>query len=97
MPNPKNGTITTDVAKSVESFKAGRLNFKSQPDHGMIRMKVAKVNMESDKIKENVLALLKAVNTEVKRLSSTPFKQVTIKPTMGSSIKLDVSDIIKQI
>jgi large subunit ribosomal protein L1 len=97
MPNPKNGTITTDIAKSVESFKAGRLNFKSQPDHGVIRMKVAKVNMDSEKIKENVLALLKSVNTEVKKMTATPFKQVSIKPTMGSIIKLDISDIMRQV
>ncbi|MFS8130911.1 MAG: 50S ribosomal protein L1 [Candidatus Dojkabacteria bacterium] len=97
MPNPKNGTITTDIAKSIESFKAGRLNFKSVPDQGLVRMKVAKVDMGAEKIQENVLALLKAVHTEVKRMSSTPFKQVTIKPTMGSSIKLDVSDIMKQM
>jgi large subunit ribosomal protein L1 len=97
MPNPKNGTITTEIGKSVSSFKAGRSNFKSQQDHGTIRMKVANVNMTPEQIKENIVAVLKAVMIEVKKLSNNPFKQVIVKPTMGSSISLDSSDIMKQI
>lgn len=97
MPNPKNGTITTDIAKTVQSFKAGRLNFKSVPEQGSIKLKVAKVDMGADKIKENILAVLKGVFQEAKRLSANPFKQVIVKPTMGSSIKLDVSDIIRSL
>lgn len=97
MPNPKNGTVTMDIAKAVQSFKAGRLNFKSIPDQGAIRLKVAKVDMPADSINENIMALLKAVHSEAKKLSSNPFKRVTVSPTMGAGLKLDVNDIISNI
>jgi len=97
MPNPKNGTVTMDVTKAVQSFKAGRLNFKSVPDQGAIRLKVAKVDMPSENIQENIVALLKAVHNEAKKLSSNPFKKVTLSPTMGAGLKLDVNDIIKYV
>lgn len=97
MPNPKNGTVVTDVAKAVLSFKAGRLNFKSVPDQGVIRLKVAKVDMTPEKIQENIVALLKAIFSEAKKLTSSPFKRVTISPTMGAGLKIDVNDIMKSI
>lgn len=97
MPNPKNGTVTTDVAKAVQSFKAGRLNFKSVPDQGVIRLKVAKLDMPAENIKENITALLKVVFNESKKLSSNPFKRVTVSPTMGAGLKLDVNDIMAYV
>jgi len=97
MPNPKNGTITMEIAKTVESFKAGKINFKSTPDQGTIRMKVAKVDMKSEQVKENIVALLKAVFAETKKFASNPFKKVTLSPTMGAGVKLDIGDIIKYL
>ena len=97
MPNPKNGTVTMDIAKAVQSFKAGRLNFKSVPEQGAIRLKVAKVDMPAENIKENIVALLKVVQAESKKLSSNPFKRVTVSPTMGAGLKLDINDIMSNI
>ncbi len=97
MPNPKNGTITTDLDKAISSFKAGRINYKSVPDQGVIRMKVAKVNMKPEEIKANTIALLKSIYNEAKRLNGSPLKKVTLSPTMGASIKLDISDIMAQV
>lgn len=97
MPNPKNGTVTTDIEKTISSFKSGRVNFKSAPDQGVIRLRVAKLDMAAEQIKENLLETLKAIFNEAKKLSSNPFKKVSVKPTMGTSIKLDVNDIIKQL
>jgi large subunit ribosomal protein L1 len=97
MPNPKNGTISPDVAATVKSFIAGRVNYKTTPDQGAIRLKVAKVNMESDQIKSNVLAVMSAIYPEAKKLSSSPFKKVTLSPTMGSGARVDVNDIIQNL
>ncbi len=95
MPNPKNGTVVTDVKKGVESFKAGKTSFKM--NEGVIRGKVAKANMDPEKIAENVIAYLKAVFTDAKKFAGNPFKRVVLSSTMGPSIKLDVNDIIKRI
>ena len=97
MPNPKNGTVTTDVEKAVLSFKSGRSNFKTAADQPVIRMKVAKLDMKPEQIKENITATLKAVYGEAKRLAGSPFKKVTVSPTMGAGIKLDVNDIMKNV
>jgi large subunit ribosomal protein L1 len=97
MPNPKNGTISQEVGKAVSSFKSGRLNFKSIQDHGVIKMRIAKLDMTPEQIKENLLAFFKAVQVEVKKYAANPYKQVIIKPTMGTSLKIDVNDIIKNL
>jgi len=97
MPNPKNGTITTEVGKTVESFRAGKMNFKSAQDQATIRLKIAKVDMKADFIKDNLIAVLKAVQSETKKLTGTPFKKVTLSPTMGSGLRLDISDIMKNV
>ncbi len=97
MPNPKNGTISADIAKAVESFKGGKTNFKMEPGQGVIRGRVAKVDMKPEEIKANVVAYLKGVAGEARKLSPQPFKKVVITTTMGGSIKLDINDIISSI
>lgn len=97
MPNPKNGTITTDIAKTVKSFIAGRINYKTAQDQGVIRLKVAKVDMDTSKISENIIAVLQSVATESKKLVSNPFKKIVISPTMGAGVKLDISDIMQKL
>ena len=97
MPNPKNGTITDDLEKTISSFKSGKINFKSTPEQGVIRLKVGKLDMKPEEIKGNIVALLKSVFAEVRKLSSSPFKKIVISPTMGAGIKLDINDIMKHI
>lgn len=97
MPNPKNGTISDDPAAAVKSFKAGKQNFKMQPGQGVIRSKVAKLDMTPEQIEENILAFMKSVLAETRKYGANPFKQVTIKPTMGPSVKVDTNDIISKL
>ena len=97
MPNPKNGTISTEVGKTVASFKSGRSNYKTIQDHGVIKLKIAKLDMTPEQIKENIVEFFKTVFVDVKKYASTPFKQVIIKPTMGSGVKVDVNDIMKSL
>jgi len=97
MPNPKNGTVVTDVAEAIKGFVGGKMSFKMVPGQGIIRNKVAKVDMTAAQIVENITAYLKGVFAETKKLSSTPFKKVVVKPTMGPSIRLDVNDILARM
>jgi large subunit ribosomal protein L1 len=97
MPNPKNGTISADVEKTVKSFVGGKMNFKMTQDQGVIRSKVGKLDMSSEQLKENIVAFLRSVFAEAKKLNSNPFKKIIVKPTMGGSIRLDISDIIAQV
>jgi large subunit ribosomal protein L1 len=97
MPNPKNGTVTDDLAKAVSSFKGGKMNFKTATDQGVIRTKVAKLDMKAEEIHENVMELLKAVANETRKFALNPFKKITLSPTMGAGVKLDTNDIMKSL
>lgn len=97
MPNPKNGTISDDIAKTVGSFKGGKTNFKMEQGQGVIRGKVAQVDMKAEEIKANMLAFLRGVVNESRKLSPQPLKKVVMTTTMGASIKLDVNDIMSNI
>ncbi len=97
MPNPKNGTISQEVGKAVASFKSGRSSYKSIQDQGVIKLKIAKLDMTAEQIEENIIAFFRALSVDVKKYGSSPFKQVIVKPTMGSSVKVDVNDIIKNL
>ncbi|GAB4285834.1 MAG: 50S ribosomal protein L1 [Candidatus Dojkabacteria bacterium] len=94
MPNPKNGTVTNDIEKAVDSFKGGKVNFKMEQGQGVIRAKVGQADMKPEEIVQNIEAFLKAVATEAKKIVGQPFKKVTISTTMGHGIRIDFSDII---
>ncbi len=99
MPNPKTGTVVTSdaLAKTIQTFMAGRANFRTAQDQGVIRMKIGKVDMDTSKIVENVLALIKQIMLETKKTGTSSFKKIAMSPTMGPSVKLDVSDIISKL
>lgn len=92
MPNPKNGTVTKDLEKAIQSFKSGKTNFKML-EGGIFQFKVAKSSMTEAQIKENLVAFLKAVNSEVKKFGENIFKSISISPTMGPAIYLDLNSV----
>jgi large subunit ribosomal protein L1 len=97
MPNPKNGTISDDVASAVKGFMSGRTSFKMEQGQGVIRTKVVKLDMTKEAMEENILEMLRGIFGEVRRFGANPFKKITLKPTMGGVIKLDINDIIAKI
>jgi ribosomal protein L1 len=62
-----------------------------------IQGKIAKVSMKPEQIKENFVEFLKAVYAEAKNISSTPFKSITLSPSMGPSVKLDVNSVMESV
>jgi len=57
MPNPKSGTVTTEVGKAVIEVKAGKIDFKVDKT-GIIHASVGKVSFDADKLNENALELI---------------------------------------
>lgn len=53
MPNPKTGTVTTDVAEAVESFKKGKIELRTEPAAALIHVIIGKVSFEDKKLVEN--------------------------------------------
>src|ERR1700686_4537510 len=60
MPNPKTGTVTTDVAKAIAEIKAGKVEFRVDKT-GIIHAPVGKISFSADKLVENASSLIAAV------------------------------------
>jgi len=93
MPNPKLGTVTFDVTKAVGEMKAGRVDFRVDKV-GIIHCSVGKVSFGSEKIVDNVKALLELI-MKLKPSSSkgTYLKSVTVSSTMGPGVKVDPIEV----
>lgn len=92
MPNPKTGTVVSDVETAVKEFKSGRKNFKEDKT-GVINTVVAKVSQGPEKAIENIKTLVDALK-EVNQNLEREIKSIHIKTTMGPSMKLSTLDLI---
>lgn len=89
MPNPKTGTVTTDVATAVRESKAGKVEFRVDKT-GVIHAPLGKVSFETPKLLENAQTLLNAVVRAKPAAAKGKYVQsVTVCSTMGPGIALD--------
>ena len=90
MPNPKSGTVTFDVAKTVKELKAGRIEFKADPQ-GIVHAVAGKLSFPEEKLVENVQTVIDAV-LKVKPSSSKGvyMESVFLSSTMGAGIAVAV-------
>lgn len=93
MPNPKNGTITTNLSESIKKFKQGMKNFKSI-NGAPITAVIGKSDMTAEQLQGNLDAFVKAVINETKKYSSTPIKRAILTTTMGPKVELDASYLV---
>ncbi|MBC8365422.1 MAG: 50S ribosomal protein L1 [Actinobacteria bacterium] len=89
MPNPKTGTVTDDVAKAVEEFKGGKVEFRTDR-YGNVHVPIGKVGFEVDA----VLANLQVVLDELARRKPSASKgrfimKVSVSSTMGPGVRID--------
>jgi len=89
MPNPKTGTVTTDVAKAVADFKGGKVEYRTDR-YGNVHVPLGKVSFTSAALAAN----LGAVIDELQRAKPAAAKgryvrRVTVSSTMGPGIKVD--------
>jgi large subunit ribosomal protein L1 len=93
MPNPKVGTVTPNVAKAVESAKAGQVQFRTDKA-GIVHCAIGKASFEAEALKENLMSLLAALNKSRPASSKGVFlKKVTLSTTMGPGVRLDTSGL----
>ena len=89
MPNPKTGTVTTDVVKAVDDINKGMISYKND-SYGNIHTIIGKVSFDEKKLAENlsyvVTTVAKAKPTSVKGVF---INSITITSTMGPGIRLD--------
>ncbi|MFN3326022.1 MAG: 50S ribosomal protein L1 [Bryobacteraceae bacterium] len=93
MPNPKTGTVTTDVAKAVQEIKAGKVEFRVDKT-GVIHAPVGKVSFNSDKLLENAQTLIQAVIKAKPAAAKGKYvRSATVCSTMGPGVPLDVTSL----
>jgi large subunit ribosomal protein L1 len=91
MPNPKTGTVTTDLAKAIQEIKAGKVEFRVDKT-GVIHAPVGKVSFESGKLLENATSLIQAVvKAKPSAAKGKYVKSATLCSTMGPGVQLDVT------
>jgi large subunit ribosomal protein L1 len=89
MPNPKSGTVTTDVAKAVQEVKAGKIDFKVDKT-GIIHCSVGKVSFDEKMLAENALEIIQTLG-RLKPSSSkgTYIRSITLSSTMSPAVPVD--------
>jgi large subunit ribosomal protein L1 len=91
MPNPKTGTVTTDVTTAVREIKAGKVEFRVDKG-GVIHAPVGKVSFATDKLFENANTLIQAVIRAKPAAAKGKYvKSVTLCSTMGPAVHLDTA------
>jgi large subunit ribosomal protein L1 len=89
MPNPKTGTVTTEVGKAVREFKAGRVEYRTDKV-GNVHLRVGKVSFDRADLLRNVHAVVE----ELARAKPSSAKgrylmSVTLSSTMGPGVRID--------
>ena len=91
MPNPKSGTVTTDVAKAVQEVKAGKIDFKVDKT-GIIHTSIGKVSFDDQKIAENAIEVIQTLNRlKPSSAKGTYIKSITLSSTMSPGVPVDTT------
>jgi len=94
MPNPKVGTVTTDVAKAVRELKAGRVEFRVEKA-GIVQARIGKVSFGGEKLTENAKTMIETLlRLKPASAKGTYMKSVTLSTTMGPGIKVDTNPLV---
>jgi large subunit ribosomal protein L1 len=93
MPNPKSGTVSTDIAKAVTEAKAGRVEYRIDST-GIAHVAIGKVSFTPDKLIENTQALLASIKAvKPASIKGNYFLSIYVTTSMGPSIKIALSEV----
>jgi large subunit ribosomal protein L1 len=89
MPNPKTGTVTTDVGKAVGEFKGGKVEYRTDR-YGNVHVPIGKVSFTEDALDANLHAVLDELQRAKPASSKGRYlKRISLASTMGPSVKVD--------
>jgi large subunit ribosomal protein L1 len=91
MPNPKTGTVTTDVGKAVTEFKGGRVEYRADTrSRGVVQVPVGKVSFTKDQLLANFRAVIDELNRAKPAAAKGRYmKSLAVSSTMGPGIRID--------
>lgn len=89
MPNPKLGTVTTNVADAITNIKKGMVEYKND-SYGNLHVAIGKLSFKEDKLEENLRAIVaEVVKNKPNGVKGTFIKNVSLSSTMSPGIKID--------
>ena len=90
MPSPKSETITTDIKKTIDQLKKGKVIFKNDAG-GNLHLSLGKISWKNEKIKDNFEIFLEAVKkVQPAKIKGTFLKKIILTSTMGPGIKIQI-------
>jgi len=93
MPNPKVGTVTPDVATAVKNAKAGQVQFRVDKA-GIVHGTIGRRSFDSDKLKENLAALVDALSKAKPAASKGIYlRKIAVSSTMGVGVRVDTQSL----
>ena len=93
MPNPKVGTVTSDVGQAVRDAKAGQVQYRVDKA-GVIHCPIGKASFEEEALKENFESLIQALHrAKPAAAKGQYFRRVTLSTTMGPGVRVDRSSL----
>lgn len=93
MPNPKSGTVTTDIGKAVADVKAGKIDFKVDKT-GIIHTSVGKASFSPEQLFDNTVELIQTLSKlKPAAAKGTYFKSIYLSSTMSPGINIDTKSI----
>lgn len=93
MPNPKTGTVTTDVSRAVKEVKAGKVEFRVDKT-AIIHCPVGKVSFDPQKLAENAQALIASVlKAKPATAKGRYVKSIVVSSTMGPGVPIDLASV----
>jgi large subunit ribosomal protein L1 len=99
MPNPKVGTVTTDVSKAVEESKAGKVEYRTDRN-AIVHLVIGKTDFDERRLLENYAAVIEElIRAKPSAAKGRYIRSVTFASTMGPGIKVDPSrtrDIVEE-
>ena len=91
MPNPKLGTVTTDVAGAVKKAKAGEVQYRVEKN-GIVHAGIGKASFSEEQIYDNAKTFIDAIlKAKPQSLKGNYLKKISLSSTMGVGIKVDSS------
>jgi large subunit ribosomal protein L1 len=93
MPNPKVGTVTTDVEQAVKDAKAGQVQFRTDKG-GIVHSTIGNVEFDVDKLKGNLQALVQELIKAKPAASKGQYlRKIAVSTTMGPGLTVDNSTL----
>ncbi len=93
MPNPKSGTVTTDILNSVKEIKAGKIELRVEKN-GIVHVQCGKSSFDETALEENIKTVYETImKAKPSSVKGTYFKKMTISSSMGPGIKIDQGNI----